>query len=627
MNQLAEFDLTPAVSLWLLIPGLLTALVLSAILYRDQRRMAPVGMVVALTAIRLLLIFMIAIVLLQPAIKWTQEKVNAGTLWIVVDQSPSMQTSDPQAEGVERLRWARGLGYLPAVDSVDLLQARTHMLRDEITGMTPEASGGDERKSIAAFADRIEAWISDLEKLNGDVARNFEAMRGSTAQETRTNLERAVNLAKNSLTPVRRAASLPMANEALRRWEIGNAMGLAERNLAERANAVDAAAFAAVKGDAAITRVGNLSRNTLAHGILAGTESPAAELLQELAKKYRVRLASFSDKLQTAGTVDSSELREMLRSSLLPAGQATSIAGGLQGVAEQISLDEAASVLIISDGRTNVPGDPTGPARNLASRGVRVYGLLVGSHEVSPDAAVEPVDFPEWIYKGNSIRARAVIRLDGLAEKDAVVQLRRATGSGDASAGLVIDSRSLRITGNHETRPFEFTDTPPETDKPIEYEIRVSEMPGEVNTQNNVATFRVAVKKEKLYALIIEDRPRWEFRYLAAFLSRRQGMGVQTILLQPAVVAGVSGPPPEMASPDNPHEEAQILPRTLEDWQKFDVIVLGDVGPEILTPQMQQFLASTVRDKGADIQAACFADKAPAYCDCRRPGGLVEANP
>ena len=77
-------------------------------------------------------------------------------------------------------------------------------------------------------------------------------------------------------------------------------------------------------------------------------------------------------------------------------------------------------------------------------------------------------------------------------------------------------------------------------------------MPGEVNTQNNVATFRVAIKKDKLYTLIIEDRPRWEYRYLAAYLSRRPGMKLQTVLLQPAIVSGVAALLPVAASPDNP---------------------------------------------------------------------------
>ncbi len=67
-------------------------------------------------------------------------------------------------------------------------------------------------------------------------------------------------------------------------------------------------------------------------------------------------------------------------------------------------------------------------------------------------------------------------------------------------------------------------------------------------------------------------------------------------------VAGVTGLAPAVASPDNPHDEApQILPDNLPDWQKFDVIVVGDVGPEVLTPRIQQFIAACVRDNGATL--------------------------
>ena len=80
--------------------------------------------------------------------------------------------------------------------------------------------------------------------------------------------------------------------------------------------------------------------------------------------------------------------------------QATNMAGSLQGVAEQISLDEAASVVIVTDGRTNVAGDPDrtrGTWRPAACVSTACWWARM---TFLPDAAVEPVDFPDWIYKG-----------------------------------------------------------------------------------------------------------------------------------------------------------------------------------------------------------------------------------
>lgn len=593
--------LAPVLSLWLVIPALIAAVVLTVMLYRSQRLMASRRTVIVLTLIRATLIAMIGILFLQPAMQWSLTHTSAGTLWLVTDQSPSMATTDPQATDLERLRWARGIGLLePPKRSAEALAARVHALAGEFRDLSPApVPGGTERAEIRDFSDRIAAWVKEVQK----VSRDVDAMRGElngdvagAGNGTLDDLSAAANQGAQFASNVRDADTLQSA-ALLHGAQVIPELTSAQADL-------DAAAGAAQRrflsqnvgqGDwkTAQDHVNTLSRDELSYETLSGSEATAAKTLEKLASQYHVRIASFSEKTQPVGTVDPASLPGALHTALTPGGTATDLAGALQYVAEQTSAEEAASVIVVTDGRSNVGNDPTAAARSLASRGVHVYGLLAGSHEVSPDAAVEPVDFPEWIFKGDSVKARAAIRMDGLKGKRAMVELRRGN--------LVLQRHEMLAPSNHEVIPFDFTDTPPESDKAVDYEIRVEPLPGEVNTQNNVAAFRVAIKKDKLYALYIEDRPRWEYRYLATLISRRPGMRLQTVLLQPGTILGVSGPPPVMASPDNPHEEAQILPDTLEGWEKFDVIVIGDVSPDTLKPQMQQFIATAVRDKGSTL--------------------------
>ena len=42
------------------------------------------------------------------------------------------------------------------------------------------------------------------------------------------------------------------------------------------------------------------------------------------------------------------------------------------------------------------------------------------------------------------------------------------------------------------------------------------------------------MKKEKFQVLIVEDQPRWEYRYLANYLKRDKRVHLQTVLLEPA---------------------------------------------------------------------------------------------
>lgn len=607
----------PALAWWLLVPLIMLALGLVMYLYGEQRKIAALWQVLVLTGLRMVLVGLMAILLLEPALKWTQTRSTAGTLWFVVDSSPSMQMRDPQATAVERMRWAESLGYLGASvrpGKPDVLSANLAALAGEFLGLQPIVSGAPaapevEARAVQQFADRTSQWAESAAALRKRCASDAVVSRdgrGITGE-----LQRCEEAASSGATAARRAGTLREAAGAVDWKQIQTNLTLAGRELAALADAADARFVASHAGDAqlsaALSRVTRVSRAELAHLALTATEKRDDTQLRDLIPRYRVRIASFADTAQAAGTVDAGSFGEVLKQALASNGRATSISSGLQLVSEQIGPDEPASVILVTDGRHNMAGDPTEPARLLASRGVKVYGLLVGSAEVSPDAAVEQVDAPEWIFRDDTLTARTLIRMDGLSGKQVEVQFLRA--------GSVLDRKLVTATSNQHLEPLTFTDKPPEAPS-FEYEIRVSEAPGEVNLQNNRQSFRVAVKKDKLYALVIEDRPRWEYRYLVNYLLRDQRMKVQTVLLSPAEIQGVSPPEPVQASPANTRVEAQILPQTRAEWSAFDFIVLGDVGPDVLSAQQQQFIAAAVRDKGATLVTIAGQHHMPAqYAD------------
>ncbi len=539
---------------------------------------------------------------------------TAGTLWLVIDQSPSMQTPDPQALVGERLDWAESMGLIKEgrrFDRPDVLLAQVHRLAGEMAGMKPHllAHSTDERAGVKDLITKLQEWDTEFEGLinlieqaqghldslvyHGVPLKNTDALLAVLR-----DISNKVQLTTSELGG---KSTLAEAQEALHYDRLQADFAQAEAALAPMALAEDDEFATAHAGDAEITsetgRAAALSRHEIAQTILSDPELPATKQILDLAKKYNLRIASFADEAQAdgnAGRVDAAAYPETLASAFAPAGQNTDLKKALEFVGQQISADEEASIVIVTDGRNNAAGsDPTEPAKILASRDVRIYGLLTGSHAVSPDAAVDHIDYPEWIFKGDKITIKPLIRLDGLQGKTANVELLRD--------GVPIQRQSMTAKNPSQSTPIEFIDTPPDADKAVEYKVRISEMPGEVNTQNNASTFRVAVKKDKLYALIIEDRPRWEYRYLYATLVRDQRLKVETIDLDPAVVAGVAPPDLVRASPNNPKTEAQLLPITLAEWQAFDIIVLGDVSSDVLNVQAQQNIAAAVRDKGATL--------------------------
>ncbi len=125
MPVLGGLSFSPHASLWFLFPLFPAAVAVIVYLYFAQRRLVSKRTAWWLTIIRVLLILLLAVLFLQPAVKWLHNRTSAGELWVLVDQSPSMQSTDPQTSAAEKIRWAEALGYLPA----ECAARRSPMLR------------------------------------------------------------------------------------------------------------------------------------------------------------------------------------------------------------------------------------------------------------------------------------------------------------------------------------------------------------------------------------------------------------------------------------------------------------------------------------------------------------------
>ena len=624
-SVLAAIELNPHPFFYVLLLLAPAAAVLIVLLYLRQTRLASRRVVLGLSVIRVLLVVMIGVLFLRPAVQWSYTRTSAGTLWFLIDQSGSMQAGDPQATAAERMRWAEALGDLPAKgrdQRLDFRLAELTVLQSEFRLLQPadlreSGQGQNSQAAVADFVAKVAAWNKKFEAFRGRL--EAEVGLGGAAGGSAKNALSHISLMMNAdMQGVRSATTLRAASEALRWMECTSNMDQARRDLGIASYQADMAFFGRNSAEvgAGMGRVAGVPRNKLAQEFF---EAAQRGKLADVLGRYRVRVATFADAAHAAapGAVDPGEFSDVLRSALLPSANitatSTNISAGLQFIAEQIPLDEPAAIIIVSDGRHNTAGDPAEPARLLANREVRTFGLLTGSHAVAPDAAIDQIDAPEWIFKGDTLRATAFVRLDGLggsSAKTARVELRRIPPGSAATqpgAGTLVQAVNIPLVaspGYGSVTPVHFTDQPPpspEGSSVMEYEVRVEPLPGEVNLENNRSTFRVAVKKDKLAALMIEDRPRWEYRYLADLLGRDPRIKLQKVLFEPAQIEGVAMPAAVKASPGNPRPEAQVLPETAAEWQAFDLIIIGDVSPARLSAAQQQFIAAAVRDKGTTL--------------------------
>ncbi len=602
-----HFAANYAINKWLLFMIILAAGGATVYLYRAQQRIASRRVINALTTIRVLLIVLMFVMLIGLSVRWTRVGNSSGSLWLVIDTSGSMAQADAQATPLERLRWADSLGLLPAdarSPKRDRSVARLQCLRDDLSYLK---SRGELAVEDSEAGKRGDVQGASLRAWNDRAIQLAKELKGEPQLQPQEapihrSIEAATNLLKDPLAefeknkwPEHSATEIP--------WQaIAQNLDAALAELRPAADAADTAFLAQHAGDPevqeALQQVSGKSRAQIALAELM-RKPPEGQSLLDAAAKQSIKLVTFADQPQRVMAREmGGDLAKALESAP-PAGHSTNISATLQFINDQTAADEHASVILIGDGRQNTGGDLIEPARVLAARNIRVFTLAAGSRDPAADAAVEAIDAPDWIYQDDTLRLTALLRLDGLVGKPLTVEFRRDGKPVNDAQGKP-QTATLTPAQPAEIQRVSFQDKAPPPGS-HEYEVRIAEVPGETLKDNNRQTTRVTVKKDKLNVLIVEDQPRWEYRYLVNYLARDGRVKLQTVLLQPARVEGVTRPEPVRASPQNPSSEAQLLPETEKEWSAFDMIVIGDVPRDALPAKSQEQLAKAVKDRGSTL--------------------------
>jgi uncharacterized membrane protein len=130
------------------------------------------------------------------------------------------------------------------------------------------------------------------------------------------------------------------------------------------------------------------------------------------------------------------------------------------------------------------------------------------------------------------------------------------------------------------------------------YTIRIPDQPGELRSENNVATYSFQVVDKKVKVLFVEgqDQPRWEYRYLKNAL-RRDHTTEADVLLSSAdgtfLWDGSEGKDP-----------LEQFPVNKKEINEYDVLIFGDVSPVIFTADQVNLIRDFVREGGGFIMIA-----------------------
>lgn len=265
-----------------------------------------------------------------------------------------------------------------------------------------------------------------------------------------------------------------------------------------------------------------------------------------------------------------------------PTGRRTDLARALEQALQRAAARPLAGVVILSDGRSI--GEPSrATLRRLQAERVPIVAVPLGSAAPVGDLAVRSAEGPGVAFINDLAPVRVEIdRLGAAGSLGGRVRLI------DRATGLTLDEQRLE-PGDADTEEIVLTARPTDAGRG---EWRVELVPDgpDLIPGNNAADLAVNLIDRPLRALYIDGVARWEQRYLKNLLLRER-----TIISSNLILA------PNRRYLQEGDRDLTNLPISPEEWAEFDVVILGDVRPEVFTAEQLASLREHVAVRGGGL--------------------------
>ena len=308
-------------------------------------------------------------------------------------------------------------------------------------------------------------------------------------------------------------------------------------------------------------------------------------LLNELSKKYTVRLTTFATNPHPVALPTDAKKRAAYRFALPPdtkTGDTTQIGVALHHALEDLSGQPIAGALLVSDGGQNLGEDPLAVADTARQSRVPISAVGIGDPTKTKDVALLSVLADDVVRVNNTVTVYAALSQRGYAGKTIAVTLQRGQE--------VIGRETVRLGPDDQKQEVKFAFVPKEAGQ-FSYSVTAAVQPNEITAANNKRAFVQSVISKKLKVLYVEGDPRYEYRYLRNAILRDTSLEFACLLLSGDTAntggegnIGIKGFPPD---------EKSLF--------EYDIIVLGDVPRSYFNDQQLAALRRFVEDRGASL--------------------------
>ncbi|HXG46715.1 MAG TPA: hypothetical protein VNO52_03755 [Methylomirabilota bacterium] len=260
-------------------------------------------------------------------------------------------------------------------------------------------------------------------------------------------------------------------------------------------------------------------------------------------------------------------------------GPTTALGDAIREVLNRKRGQPLAGIVLVTDGANNSGSPPREAALLAAQERAPLYIHGVGITDPR-DLIVQNLFAPDVTFVKDEVPVTVRVRAQGLAGEEARIVLKLG--------GEVVARQTLTLINGEQVVALKFT---PQSQGQFDLEASIEPRADETVTDNNSRHQRLRIIDARVRVLLVDQSPRWEFRYLQAMLLRDRRVELKCHLVEgDKSIARVAGSP-----------YLAEFPSRKEELFRYDLVILGDLDVKALTTAQLDNLGELVSRFGGAL--------------------------
>ena len=329
-----------------------------------------------------------------------------------------------------------------------------------------------------------------------------------------------------------------------------------------------------------------------------GLTNADQQVLKQLADSHEINVVrgsqSVTNSLWESTLLQSAELPENLDAWRPARFESSTSLGNL------LVKENSSALVLITDGQMNGGPSLEQVARQYLSVNKPIFTIGMGRNASPEDVTIIDIKYPDRLYRKDSLSGSFIVR--ETLPQGTPYSLRIMDGEtvvwNESLTSLGVGQRSIAFKFPINSIVKRFTEGSQEK---AESEATVAiRLQGEVllgsgdNSQDKRREIQFWASMNRAKVLIVDGRSRWETRYLKNLFERDSFWELTTVIADPEAVAEGRSILKRGVSRDR-------FPNSEESLLEFDLIILGEIPAEALTPEEQTWVQRFVSESGGGL--------------------------